>query len=173
MAVGQPPLPSQFEVVLKLATEGNARAQFNLGVMWGNGDGGVPQNDAEAVFWYRLATDQGFAEAQNRLGIIYEVGRGVPSDYVEAVKWYRLAADQGHVSAQFALGTIYIGGGGVPRNLVMAYAWMNIAVSQGGTYSEEERGIKEDLEDLLTPAQIAEAQQLSTEIFERIQQGNE
>tara|TARA_R110002153_G_scaffold61234_2_gene165353 strand:+ start:293 stop:667 length:375 start_codon:yes stop_codon:yes gene_type:complete len=34
-----------------LAEQGNARAQFNLGVMYSNGDG-VPQNYAEAVRWY-------------------------------------------------------------------------------------------------------------------------
>ena len=88
------------------------------------------------------------------------------------MKWYRLAAYQGNNLAQSALSGLYLGGGGVPQNFVMAYVWLNIAASQSGTYSERERDIKEDLEDLLTPAQIAEAQQLSTEIFERIQQEN-
>ena len=57
---------------------------------------GVPQDDAEAVKWYRLAAEQGYAEAQSNLGVMYNNGRGVPQDDAEAVKWYRLAAEQGY-----------------------------------------------------------------------------
>ena len=39
---------------------------------------GVPENDAEAVKWYRLAAEQGGARAQSNLGFMYETGRGVP-----------------------------------------------------------------------------------------------
>src|SRR3954470_13266351 len=53
-----------------LATEGNARAQNNLGVMYENGQG-VAQNLNEALKWYRLAAEQGYAGAQNNLGLIY------------------------------------------------------------------------------------------------------
>jgi hypothetical protein len=45
------------------AKGGDADAQFNLGVMYDNGEG-VPEDDAEAVKWYRRAAEQGFAEAQ-------------------------------------------------------------------------------------------------------------
>ena len=50
---------------------------------------------ASALRWYRLAADQGQAEAQFSLGRMYELGRGVPQEDAEAVQWYRLAADQG------------------------------------------------------------------------------
>ena len=40
------------------AEQGDAAAQYNLGIMYGNGTG-VPQDDAEALRWYRLAADQG------------------------------------------------------------------------------------------------------------------
>ena len=45
-------------------------AQFNLGAMYGTGRG-VPQDDAEAVRWYRLAAEQGNADAQFNLGVVY------------------------------------------------------------------------------------------------------
>jgi hypothetical protein len=48
---------------------------------------GVPQNNAEALKWLRLAAAQGDAEAQNNLGSMYGSGRGVPQDYAEALKW--------------------------------------------------------------------------------------
>ena len=39
---------------------------------------GVPQDYAEAVKWYRLAAEQGFAMAQDNLGLMYKNGQGVP-----------------------------------------------------------------------------------------------
>ena len=60
----------------------------------------VPQDDAEAVKWYRKAAEQGYAEAQTNLGWMYEKGRGVPQDDSEAIKWYQKAAIQGHVYAK-------------------------------------------------------------------------
>ena len=55
------------------AEAGDAEAQFNLGVRYGNGQG-VRQDAAEAVRWYRLAADQGIAGAQYELGNMYALG---------------------------------------------------------------------------------------------------
>jgi hypothetical protein len=71
----------------------SAVAQFNIGLMYHNG-WGVPQDDAEAVKWYRMAAEQGLADAQNSLGLMYRNGWGVPRDYVEAARWYEKAGDQ-------------------------------------------------------------------------------
>ena len=73
--------------------------------MYANGEG-VPQDDQEAVRWYRLAADQGLAQAQYNLGVMYANGEGVPQDDQEAVRWYRLAADQGLAQAQLNLGQL-------------------------------------------------------------------
>jgi len=89
-----------------LAEQGHADAQFNLGSMYEYGEG-VPQDDKNAVKWYRLAAEQGYARAQIKLGVMYEVGRGVPQDYKTAVKWYRLAAEQGNAHAQYFRGLMY------------------------------------------------------------------
>ena len=45
---------------------GERKAQYNLGVMYDNGEG-VPKDDAEAVKWYQKAADQGNADARSRL----------------------------------------------------------------------------------------------------------
>ena len=52
-----------------LAEAGDAESQVNLGVMYDTGRG-VPQDDAEAVRWYRLAADQGDADAQFNFGFL-------------------------------------------------------------------------------------------------------
>ena len=59
-----------------LADQGDAAAQYNLGIMYSEGRG-VQQGDAEAVRWFRKAADQGNADAQHNLGVMYEKGRGV------------------------------------------------------------------------------------------------
>ena len=81
------------------AEQGDARAQSNLGVRYANGQG-LPEDDAEAVRWYRLAAEQGDARAQSNLGYHYANGEGIPEDLVLAYMWYNLAAAQGHDLAQ-------------------------------------------------------------------------
>ena len=44
------------------AEAGVPGAQYNLGVTYAEGRG-VPQDDVQAVYWYRLAAHQGLAEA--------------------------------------------------------------------------------------------------------------
>ena len=55
----------------------------------------MPEDDAEAVRWYRKAAEQGLAKAQNNLGLMYHNGEGVPEDYTRAYAWLNLAAAQG------------------------------------------------------------------------------
>jgi len=57
-----------FDTLTKLAEQGDAKAQFNLAVMFFAGHG-VPQDDTEAVNWVSKAAEQGNAGAQNNLGV--------------------------------------------------------------------------------------------------------
>ena len=75
------------------AEQEDPKAQNNLGVMYNKGLG-VPQDNAEAMRWYRRAAEQGDAGAQNNLGNMYNKGLGVPADYVRAHMWYNLAVSQ-------------------------------------------------------------------------------
>ena len=87
-----------FQTALKewkpLADQGHADAQYNLGWMYASGRG-VPEDDAEAVRWYRLAADQGLAGAQHRLGLMYYNGEGVLQDNVTAHMWFNIAGANG------------------------------------------------------------------------------
>ena len=76
-----------FEETKRLAEQGYARAQYDLGVMYDEGDG-VPENDVEAVRWFRLAAEQGNALAQYNLGLMYANGRGVPQTNLRAYVWF-------------------------------------------------------------------------------------
>ena len=76
------------------AEQGDAEAQFNLGVAHDNGRG-IPQDYAEAAKWYRRAAEQGHAEALTNLGVMRFLGAGIPQSYREAYVWLSLAAANG------------------------------------------------------------------------------
>ncbi len=140
-----------------LAQQGDARAQYNLGVIYSKGQG-VPQDYAEALHWYRQAAEQGDASGQFGLGGMYLDGRGVPRDYAEAVRWYRQAAEQGDARAQINLSGMYLDGRGVPRDYVQAHMWISLAATQG---HEDARTLRDLLSARMTPAQLADAQRLA------------
>jgi TPR repeat protein len=78
------------------AEAGDAAAQTEMGDRYFMGRFGVDKDRAEGVRWYRLAAEQGYAEAQNALGAVYAQGLGVERNTAEAVKWLRKAAAQGN-----------------------------------------------------------------------------
>ena len=61
------------ERVREAAEQGDARTQYNLGVLYDIGDG-VPMDKGMAAKWYQKAADQGYAMAQNNLGNLYSSG---------------------------------------------------------------------------------------------------
>jgi TPR repeat protein len=78
-----------------LAEEGDAIAQFNLGLLYLDGHG-VPQSPMEAANWFRRAAEQDYTQAQHNLGAMYGSGQGVKRDYVQAYKWLNICAAKGN-----------------------------------------------------------------------------
>ena len=148
---------------LPLAEQGVASAQFNLGLMYANGEG-VPKDDQEAVRWLRLAAEQGLADAQYSLGLMYANGEGVPQDSGEAVRWYRQAAEQGVASAQYNLGVMYDDGRSVSLDYVQAHMWLSLAASRL-TGEDRARAVeyRDRVTGKMTLEQIDEAQRLARE----------
>jgi len=143
--------------LMRLAKQGDARAQYNLALMYANGEG-VPQDYKAAVKWYTLAAEQGLAQAQYNLAWMYDHGEGVPEDDKAAVKWYSLAAEQGDTDAQYNLGSMYANGEGVLQDNVYAHMWFNIAGSNG---SEPSAAARDIVENRLTKADLSKAQDLA------------
>ncbi len=80
---------------------------------------------------FRKAAEVGDAEAQFRLGYMYQIGSGVPVDDDQAVSWYSKAAELGHAEAQAYLGGMYADGFAVPQNLAEAAKWYKKSAEQG------------------------------------------
>ena len=85
--------------ILAGALNGNADAQYNLGIMYASGLG-VIQDYNEAVKWFRLSSSQGNAQAQKIYGLMYASGRGVTQDYVRAHMWLNISASSGNTLAE-------------------------------------------------------------------------
>ena len=71
--------------IFKKAKSGNAKAQYNRGVMYIEGDG-VSKDDSEAFKWITKSAKQGNAKAQGYLGSLYNKGEGVSKNDFEAFK---------------------------------------------------------------------------------------
>ncbi len=112
------------------AENGDAKAQFALGVMYETGTA-VSASVAEALKWYKKAAFQGIAEAQLVLGLKYLAGQGVVRNDNEALLWLRKAAEQGQPDAQYHLGNLCRDGRGAPRDLLQAAKWYRKAAEQG------------------------------------------
>ena len=67
--------------------------------------------------------DQGNADAQLNLGLMYEYGKGTEEDYTQAVRWYRKAAEQGDTIAQLNLAVMYKYGTGVNEDFSQSVLW--------------------------------------------------
>jgi uncharacterized protein len=93
-----------------------------------------------ARLWRPLA-EQGFANAQNNLGVLYAKGEGVPQDYAAAMSWYRKAAEQGSAYAQDSIGLMYTNGEGVPKDYAAAVSWYRKAAEQGFANAQNNLGL--------------------------------
>ena len=123
-----------------LAEQGHAKAQYNLGLMFHNGQG-VTKDVKEEVRLYRLAAEQGHAKAQYNLGWMYKNGYGVTKDDKEAIRWYRLAADKGDAGAQVSLGWAYYSGEGVTQDHKEAIRWYRLAADKGDADAQVSLGV--------------------------------
>ena len=106
------------------------------------------------------ADQEGFI-AEEELADMYRFGRGVPQSDVEAARCYHKAADLGDPIAQDIIGILYVRGQGVPKDYVQAHMWFNLAASgdsSSGQIREDAIQLRDSLEQLMTPEQIAEAQ---------------
>ena len=161
--VTEPTETAEISALRVKANAGDASAQFNLGFAYDRGQD-VPQDYAQSVVWYRKAADQGEASAQFNLALMYADGQGVPHDAAQEAAWFRKAAEQGHARAQHNLGVMYRNGHGVPQDYVESHKWFNLAASRASAEDQKQFAeFRNGVAQLMTPAQLAEAQKLARE----------
>jgi TPR repeat protein len=86
------------------------------------------------------SANEGNADAQDRLGNLYDEGKGITKDYAKAAYWFQKAADQGNADAQDMLAGLYQNGDGVDQQDDQAASWYEKAAVQGNADAEEQLG---------------------------------
>ncbi|MBT5073746.1 MAG: sel1 repeat family protein, partial [Kordiimonadaceae bacterium] len=84
------------------AALGNTEAEFMLGEVYAKGQG-IPQNQSEAMKWYKSAADKNHLQAQVELANAYLKNE----NYAEARNYFERAANSNNATAQFNLGYFY------------------------------------------------------------------
>ncbi len=129
----------------KAATEGDASAQYNLGLIYSEGRG-VVRNPEVAISWWRLAAENGHAQAQHNLALAYISGEtNVPGVSKEprldaAFVWLREAARQGLASSRFILGSMLLEGASSDEVRKEAIGFLTAAANQDHAEAQFELG---------------------------------
>ena len=139
-----------------LAEAGDAKGQFGLGQMYGNGFG-VMMDDAAAIKWYGLAAAQGHAGAEYNLAIMYQNGWGVPQSDTEAMRLYTQAAEHGVSPAMLALGRFLSMDFAPEYDPVQAFKWYSLAVMMNDLDAVQKL---EEIAGRMSAEQVAEASAL-------------
>ena len=101
----QQQVSQKFVYAQRAAKQGNARAQFDLALMYAKGDG-VRKNEREAFKWFHKAARNNHTEAKFYMGLSFAQGRGVRKQAQLARYWFKLAAKAGHRQAVAHLASI-------------------------------------------------------------------
>ncbi len=88
-----------FELFEKSAKLGDEDAQYNVGMMYYDGNG-VDKDEKLSFKWMKKSAKRGLVHAQYQLAVKYHYGRGVKINEEKAKIWYKKAADQKHEDAR-------------------------------------------------------------------------
>ena len=66
----------------------DVNTQYELGMIYAEGQKGVPQDSEKALYWLERAAKSDHILAQYELGTMYAVGEKVPQNLEKAVRWY-------------------------------------------------------------------------------------
>ncbi len=145
----------------------NSVADTGTGVDIESALAAVENEDYEKAFkQFQLLANEGEAEAQYNLAMLYRLGKGVKKNYKLSADWFRKAADQDVVDAQYYMGHSYDVGEGVSKNKKYAFVWYRKAAEKGhglaqinlGVLYANGLGIKEDIEEAYLWFHVAAAQ---------------
>lgn len=113
---------------------------------------------ATALEKFKPLAEDGHAQSQYNLGVMYRQGQGVPQDDKEAVAWWTKAAEQGHTDAQDNLGLRYARGQGVTQDWVQADKWFTISAAAGNETAMKNKKV---VEMHMPPEKVVEANALA------------
>ena len=106
--------------------DGNATAQYMLGLLYGTGIGGLERDHARSLLYHNIAAEQGHTRSEMTLAFRHHTGIGTSRDCNKAVDYYKRVADK----AMSFWKSGPPGGHAFSRN---AHRWVELT---GGIYGE-------------------------------------
>jgi len=128
-------------LLFKLAEEksqaSDGHVLYRLGTLYKHGHC-VNKDEQKAKDYFERAlelirkkAEEGDANSQCDLAIMYECGDGVPQNYALAVYWYQMAVEKSLDEALCNLGYMHSSGNGIPKNTLLAVKYYKQAADQG------------------------------------------
>lgn len=119
------------EKLEKLAQKGDARAQYEVALMYLQGIG-TAVDPTRGGQWMMAAANNGNATAMVEIGGRFETGMNAEKNPILAFTWFRRAAATGDPIGMYKLAMLYESGEGIPADLPRAYAWYRLAKNAAG-----------------------------------------
>lgn len=126
--------------------KGDAEAMFRLALIYeSHGDCYEDRGVNEAIELFQTSADEGFAQAQTRLGVYYKEGILFQKNEQKAIEYFMKAAKNNDVEAQNLLAICYDMGVGVEKSVERAIYWYRKAALE--SYNVLKQEIHEDNDD--------------------------
>lgn len=107
----------------------SARDKTTIGFCYHSGSY-LEQDYEKAIYWFKLAAKDNWADAERNLAICYDKGLGVKRDFDLSTYWYKRAANHGNAEAMCSIAEMYYEGLGFEQNEEKAWYWMNKAIDR-------------------------------------------
>ncbi|MEH6524947.1 MAG: tetratricopeptide repeat protein [Sneathiella sp.] len=115
-----------YEIWEPLAESGDAKAQFNLAVLYEQGRG-VDPDSAKSAYWNNQAVEAEYPPALHNLALSLLAEK----KNIEAIDYLRQAAEKDFAASQYTLGKIHQFGIGIPENQDLAFQYIEMAAESG------------------------------------------
>ncbi len=118
----------KFEYLKYAARAEHILAQYDLGMIYNNGNEHLDKNEEKAFYWVEKSAEKGFSDAQCKLGFFYFTGLSkIEQNYKKAFRYFLLSAQQRNIEGQYFVGISYLQSKGVCQNLIRAEEYLKKA----------------------------------------------
>lgn len=160
------PVEKKLEKLTAAAQKQDVVSQRELGRLYEKGEGKIPANAEQAIYWYGQAAINRDTEAAFLLAKLYLEGKVVSQDKEEGSSYMLLSAQENYAPAQYEIGHFYQEGlFGFPQHKGQSLLWWMKAAENN--YPEAQKALA--LESELNPEAVARAEKTAALLQKALQ----
>ena len=122
------------------AANGDAKANYNLGIMYREGLG-VEKDDVQSLTHFIEAAESGHMLGNYAVGLAFLTGQGSDIEAEAAIYYFTEAALLGHAISPIEIGNLYFQGTLIEKDLVSAHFWWSLAHDRNAPGASKNLGI--------------------------------